>query len=270
VDEQSSAALLCGTIRSRTTEIVAALEAAGPSALEEPSSLPGWTRLTIACHLRYGASASRRMTIDARAGRPTSFYPAGRSLERPGTLVPGEGEEPTDVVRSLALAGDRLHDAWAPLSAAQWQTVIEEPAGNPDLGPVTVARLALLRLTEVEVHGTDLDLGLDDWSEVFVAHALPIRLGWLATRRSNHRRIESTIDGSWLLVPDDGPGTVVSVRGPQVTVEAAHATTVADAVIEGRSRDLLALLLGRPTAQDLKISGDVRLGRAFREAFPGP
>jgi hypothetical protein len=170
----------------------------------------------------------------------------------------------------LAEASDRLHDTWVPLSADQWRTVIEEPAGNPDLGPVTIARLALLRLTEVEVHGTDLDLGLDDWSEVFVAHGLPTRLGGLATRRTNHRPFDSTIEGSWLLVADDGPATVVAVRGQQVTVEVADAATVADAVIAGSRRDLLALLLGRPTRRDLKISGDARLGRAFREAFPGP
>jgi predicted lipid carrier protein YhbT len=125
-------------------------------------------------------------------------------------------------------------------------------------------------LTEVEVHGSDLDLGLEDWSEVFVAHVLPIRLDWLATRRSNHRSFDRTLEGSWLLVAEDGPATVVSVRGPQVTVERRDQTTEADAVIVGSRRDLLALLLGRPTRAELKISGDVRLGRAFGEAFPGP
>ena len=230
----------------------------------------GLDRLTIACHLRYGASASLRMTNDGLAGRPTSFYPAGRSLERPGTLAPDEGEEQADVVRSLVVTSDRLHEAWTSLSPPQWHMSVEEPAGNPDLGPVTIERLALLRLTEVEVHGTDLDLGLDDWSEFFVAHALPIRLGWLATRRSNHRRVDTAVEGSWLLVAADGPSTVVSVRGPQVTVEAADRNTVADAVIEGSQRDLLALLLGRPRRREMKITGDVGLGRAFREAFPGP
>jgi uncharacterized protein (TIGR03083 family) len=261
--------LLCEAIRSRTADVVAALDAVGPSAMDGSSSLPGWTRLTIACHLRYGASASLRMTIDALAGRSTSFYPAGRSVERPGTLAPGEGEEPADVVRSLAVTGDRLHDAWTPLSADRWPTVVEEPADNPDLGPVTIGRLAFLRLTEVEVHGTDLDLGVDDWSEFFVAHGLPIRLGGLATRRSNHRPF-AAIDGSWLLVAADGPATVVSTRGQRVTVEEAEPTTPADAVIAGSRRDLLALLLGRPTLRGLKVSGDARLGRAFQEAFPGP
>jgi hypothetical protein len=107
VQEEPAGALLCEAIRSRTADVAAALAAAGRAALSELSSLPGWARLTIACHLRYGASASRRMTMDALAGRATSFYPAGRSLERPGTLVPDEGEAPVDVVRSLAVAGDR-------------------------------------------------------------------------------------------------------------------------------------------------------------------
>lgn len=52
-------------------------------ALEAPSQLSGWSRLTILCHLRYGTQALRRMTIDALAGRETSYYPLGREHQRP-------------------------------------------------------------------------------------------------------------------------------------------------------------------------------------------
>ncbi len=42
-----------------------------------------------------------------------------------------------------------------------------EPEGKPDMGSVTLSALNLLRLTEVEVHSRDLDLGLSGWDERF-------------------------------------------------------------------------------------------------------
>lgn len=41
-------------------------------------------------------------------------------------------------------------------------------------------------------------------------------------------------------------------------------------MIEGSSRDLLALLLGRATEDRLNISGDIAFGSAFQRAVPGP
>ena len=264
------AARLADAARARTDELVAALAAADPSTLHGPSALPGWERLTIACHLRYGALACRRMTTAALKGRPASFYPDGRSRQRPATLVPDAGETPPDVVGSRGEESARLHDLWRRLSVEQWQTAVVEPAGNPDLGPTRVAHLALLRLTEVEVHGTDLDLGLHDWSAVFVTETLPVRLAWLSTRRTNHRRADPAPQGSWLLHPSDGPCRLVSVHGERVASEPADPATAADAVIEGTSRDLLALLLGRPPRRPLSLHGDEGLASSITRAFPGP
>ena len=263
-------ALLLRRVQERTTEVVEALAAAGADALRSASALPGWSRLTIACHLRYGAQASHRMTADALAGRPTSFYPGGRAAERPATLVPGAGEDPAAVVASLGEQRDVLHGAWASLRPAQWSTPVGEPAGRADLGPVTLGTLVLLRLTEVEVHGVDLGLDLSDWSETFVAHALPFRLGWLAHRRSNHREVDGAPEGSWLLVAGDGPTWRVEVRAGRVSSVPAGPAASADAVLEGTSRDLLALLLGRRPRRALRTTGDRHLAAAFVRAFPGP
>ena len=139
--------------RSRTSEIASALRRAS---LHASSMLPGWSRLTIACHLRYGARASYRMTTDALSGVATSFYPQGRSHQRPATLAPDPGEDPSQVVASLNEESSLLYDAWAKLTPPEWSTEIEEPQGSHDLGRTTVSDLALLRLTELEVHGGDL------------------------------------------------------------------------------------------------------------------
>jgi maleylpyruvate isomerase len=245
-------------LTGRTGALVDALDGAD---LRAPSKLPGWSRLTIACHLRYGAEAFAWMTADAVAGRPTSYYPAGRATQRPGTLEPRADERPIDVVSSLRDASAALDDAWAAVD--DWSTAVTEPADNPDLGTLDLGRLPLARLTEIEVHGTDLGLGLGPWSEVLVRHALPMRLEWLNTRRSNHRQVDVTIRASWLLVATDGPvRQIVAVNGPAVRSFPAADTEEVDAVIEGTGRELLALLLGRAPVGFAP--------EAFARALPGP
>jgi uncharacterized protein (TIGR03083 family) len=254
----------------RTEEIVRATNALRSSALLAGSSLPEWDRLTIICHLRFGAEALTRMTNAAIDGLPAAYYPLGRNEQRPATLRPRPDETPADVVASLAAHSEELRICWARVTAEQWNLDVVEPGDNPDLGPLPLARLPLLRLTEVEVHGTDLDLALDDWGELFVNVALPFRLEWLNTRRTNHQRFDTGLRGSWLLIANDGPTCLVSVDGDAVTSRRADATTAATATIEGTSRDLLALLLGRPTRKPLHFDGDESFARSFSAAFPGP
>jgi hypothetical protein len=210
------------------------------------------------------------MSSECLTGLATSFYPLGRSSQRPGTLHPDPGEHPSDVVTSLEIESIRLHELWAELSSSDWETEIEEPEDNRDLGRTTIADLTLLSLTEVEVHGGDLGLGLEDWSDVFVRSALPFRVAWLATRRSNHRAVDRGVQGSWLLVGDDGARWRVSVDGERVSSGPADHDDGADCEIHGSSRDLLATLLGRPTSRSLSLRGDVTLAQRFRSAFPGP
>jgi hypothetical protein len=210
------------------------------------------------------------MTTEGLQGIATSFYPMGRLSQRPGTLGPDRGEHPVEVVTSLAQESTRLYDSWARLSLSEWSTEVKEPEENRDLGRVTIAGLALLRLTEVEVHGLDLGLGLEDWSDVFVTAALPVRIAWLATRRSNHRAVDRGVQGSWLLVGDDGASWRVAVEGDEVTSGPADRRAGADCEIHGSSRDLLATLLGRETTGPLEMRGDSELGKRFSQAFPGP
>jgi maleylpyruvate isomerase len=257
-------------VTMRTDEIVAALGGLSEQDLRAPSELDGWSRLTIACHLRYGAEALCRMTKEALAGRPTSFYPAGRSDQRPGTLAPWPGETVSDVLQSLATHSEELKRVWASAKSTDWDLTVREPRENSDLGPLALARLPLSRLTEVEVHGSDLGVHLKDWSDYFVETALPFRLDWLNVRRSNHRAVDDGVQGSWLLVATDGPTYLITVSGAAVRSIPSDTNSTASVVIEGSTRDLLAMLLGRPTLRPLKTSGDVALGSSFQRAFPGP
>lgn len=254
----------------RTAELVDALAELDDAALRGPSELPGWSRLTILCHLRYGAVALRQMTTDALLGRAASYYPEGRDQQRPLTLVPEEDERPREVVRSCGERSGDLHAAWSVLDAREWRFPVVEPEDNPDLGTVELGRLPILRLTEVEVHGTDLGIAMRDWSDLFVRTALPMRVEWLNHRRTNHAEFDTGVQGSWLLAATDGPSYQVTAWGDTVDAHPADPDATAQAVIEASSRDLLALLLGRRMRSAPAVSGDEEFARSFNRAFPGP
>ncbi|HEX5947422.1 MAG TPA: hypothetical protein VFY82_14145 [Acidimicrobiales bacterium] len=174
------------------------------------------------------------------------------------TLAPRQGESRADVVESLRHESHALHEEWR--TVEEWAIRIVEPPDNLDLGPVELGRLALARLTEVEVHGTDLAIGLGPWSDVLVRHVLPMRLEWLNTRRSNHRAVDTSVRGSWLLVATDmSVSQVVTVDGPTVVSRPGDS---ADSTITGTGAELLALLLGRAPAGFA--------AEHFSRAVPGP
>jgi hypothetical protein len=97
-----------------------------------------------------------------------------------------------------------------------------------------------------------------------------MRLEWLNIRRANHRAFDTELEGSWLLVADDGPTYRVTVDGTKVESRPASPQSQARAVIETNGRDLLALLLGRSLNSPPVIMGDIALGQSFSLAFPGP
>lgn len=174
-----------------------------------------------------------------------------------------------DVIESLQEECRQLDGLWHVATIEQWRLAVDEPKDNPDLGSITLSTLALLRLTEVEVHGFDLDLDLSPWSETFVAAALPMRLHRLTTRRSNHRVADRSIIGAWALRATDGSTFLVSADD-DVVVEEKTEPVAADATIIGTSRDLLAFVLGRLPLASLKIEGDESHAKAFLAAFPAP
>lgn len=220
------------------------------------------------CHLRYGAEASRSMTEETMAARPTSFYPEGRSQQRPRTLEPRPGENAGDILRSLTEACASLDRTWDELDDDAWTMTVVEPADNVDLGPISLWSLALFRLTEVEVHGSDLDIGLADWSDTFVAAALPTRLKMLETRRSNHGTVDESVSGTWAFNIDGRTSYTIAAVGSDVTV--AHGDAHADTTFAGTGHQILGFLLGRTALDELEVRGNHELAARWRTAFPPP
>jgi hypothetical protein len=211
--------------------------------------------------LRYVASAMRRITTAALVGRSEPMYPGGRANLRPKTIVPAAGESAEALVASLHDETTMLDDLWQSLSIQDWQRRVDEP----DHGTMPLTKLLVLRLTETEVHGSDLGFAaLDSWDELFVEVTLPLRLAWLDRPDTDH-----SVVGSWLL--SDGAGQwLVVAEGGGVRSYHAPADTRADCRLTASRRDLLAFLLGRPTIGTIERSGDIDLANAFKRAFPGP
>jgi len=258
-------------VQRRTDELIGAARALSDDDLERPSGLPGWSRLTILCHLRFGATMTARMTRATIDGQPTAFYPEGRELQRPRTLRPAPGESPRQVIASLAQLSLELADVWVGCSAGVW----DQPTRDSDNGgrlprmPLTVGDLALLRFTEVEVHGSDLGIGLRDWSTEFVEATLPRRVSWLGRRTPPRLHESASLPMTWILAATDGPSYSVRIEpDTQTSAEVVPFTAAAHHRIEGTSRALLAVILGRLEAHDRRA--DDPAIASFRQTFPGP
>ena len=240
----------------RSREIVDALRGLSDDEMRAPSALPDWSRLTILCHIRYGTAAHLAMTPAVVHGQPTSYYPGGRVAQRPGTLEPEPGESPTDVLDSFERACDELYALWETLTPSQWEQRLIEPDDNRDLGSPSMYELAILRLTETDVHGIDFELGLSDWSDELSHAGLPFRIG-----RLRLRTVPAGATGAWRLQTHEGESYGVTVSNGLISLD----TRLGAATISGSRRDLFALLMGRSFVGD--VAGPVE---SFREMFPGP
>ena len=260
---------IADAVKERHNDLVSLAGDCDEEFLAAASKLPGWSRLTILCHLRYGGEASARMTRDILNGAPTAFYPEGPE-QRPATLVPRAGESARDVVASLAESATILDRLWEAVDDSEWESPLIEPHGNTDLGAITLGHVAVLRLTEVEVHGTDLGIAASDWSEVFVRAAFPMRVHWQADRRPHPEIADHSIGGTWVLAPDDGEAYSITASPDGVEVRMGDTVGTEAARLHGTRRSLLAFLLGRTPIETLDVSGNSDLAPRFHQAFPPP
>ncbi len=239
-------------VAKRSEEVHRALAGLSPEQLEEPSALEGWSRLALLCHLRYGAQATRQMTIAGLSGRAAAFYPAGREQQRPGTLRPGREETTRDVIDSFARETDLLQEVWQRVALADWSLPVFELGETASELSMDLTRLALLRLTEVEVHGTDLNAGLGPWSTVFGPAVIALAASLIETWPGGA--------GVWLLRPHQAAEQTVVVNADgSVEGRPVRASDVPDVVVTGPPNSMVAVLFGRAPISSLDFSGDTSL-----------
>ena len=153
-----------------------------------PSRLPGWSRGHVATHVARQADALIRLCRWARTGDRELMYAS--SQVRDIEIEAGAGRSGLDLQIDLDTTSGRLVDAFDEMDAAgAWDAQVEMRGGLQ----VVSRLLPLARLTEVELHHVDLDVGygMDDVDETTAAWLLE----WSAFRlrqRDEFPRVELT------------------------------------------------------------------------------
>ena len=249
-------------ISARTDELCDRLGALELDDLDGPSLLPDWTRLTIACHLRYGAQALRQITAATLAEVPSSYYPGGRDLQRPFTLSPALGEPRQHVLDSLRHESGELRALWVALEDGDWdRPMIPHPDDDDSLGAMPLRDLALLRLVEVMVHGSDIGLGLAPWPLTFGQWVLPLRIE--RARVVHNAGFDAVVEFD----ASDAGVRRATFRNGAVT-EAPDAPP--ELVVRAVANDLVALLMGRQPMGPVTMDGDADVMVRFRDGIAGP
>ena len=184
-----------------------ATDALPPTAVAEPSALPGWTRGHLLTHLARNADALVNLLTWARTGIPTPMYTSPD--QRATDIEAGAGrplaEQQADVRESAA----RFAEAAGALTDDAWSATVTSGQGRE----IPASEVPWLRAREVWIHLVDLRVGVG-------MNALPPDLawalvrdvaGWMSARVAPDTGAELTADGHGTVVlgtPSPSGGTV--------------------------------------------------------------
>lgn len=144
-----------------------------------PSRLPGWTRGHVLTHLARNADSMFRVLDGLASGEAdVPRYPDGPA-GRDRDIEQGADRPMDELVADVRSSAGRLHARWAEFD--HWDGRSTEAPGHT----IPVSDLPSLRWREVEVHATDLDVGLEptEWPSLFVRLELrAMEMRWRARR----------------------------------------------------------------------------------------
>jgi maleylpyruvate isomerase len=203
-----------------------------------PSLLPGWTRGHVLTHLARNAEGGARLLNGARSGVPGYQYRSAE--ERAAAIEAGAGRPAAVLVTDLRASAAAFLQAAALMPADAWDHQVTWTSGH--CGPA--AEVPPARLTEVQIHHVDLNLGFGpaDWPAAWAGEMLgelTRQVAEEAPRLSGRLRAADTgrsfrlgggaggsgeITGTeaellaWLLGRSDGAGLARNVAGPLPSV----------------------------------------------------
>ncbi len=223
-----------GWVEQGTREFDRAVSALDDRDLTGPSILPGWSRAHVVAHVARNADALNNLLLWARTGVETPMYVNDEQRDseiRTTVLLSSD-----DLRSDLELAERRFADAIASHPAAAWLAEVRTRTGRT----IPAAEVLWMRVREVWVHAVDLRSGasFDDFPPALVRAFLD-ELARTFTSRPDFSSMElvaSDLEASWSVGPEDSDRCVV----------------------DGRSADILAWLLGRSAGQALTASTGAR------------
>lgn len=140
-------------VRQATNELIEAVAVLDPSAVAEPSRLPGWTRGHVLTHLARNADALVNLLTWARTGEESPAYPSQEAREK--DIEDGAGRPLAEQLDDLRLAADRFAMAVEDMPPQAWAAQVRTRLE----GVLPAAEVPALRLTEVYLHHVDLGIG---------------------------------------------------------------------------------------------------------------
>lgn len=192
--------------------------------LRERSSLPEWTRGHVLTHVARNADALINLFVAGRTGEDRPLYASPE--RRTADIEEGAGRPREVIVDDLDASHRRFVEAASDVT--DWTPRVLQRRG----ARVPVWVVPLLRLGELEIHHTDLDVGygFDRWSSEWTSAYLPFATADLSDRAGAPLGLRATDDDA--------------------TVEAAAEARV----VEGPVASLLAWVTGRHDGHDLRAA----------------
>jgi maleylpyruvate isomerase len=223
-------AVLRGWVDESTGRLLASTAAVTDMQAREPSLLPGWTRGHLLTHLARNADGLRNLLTWARTGMMTPQYPS--AVARDEAIETGAGRSAAELHADVAESAAALAAEAASLPEAAWQASVHGIHGKAHPAWFTLMR----RLSEVEIHHVDLDIGyrVADWPDSFVAERLPGVTASFAGR-------------------DDAPACLVEVTGTGQVFRIGPAGAGGTVRVSGPPRTVMAWLIGRGDATGLDV-----------------
>jgi maleylpyruvate isomerase len=213
-----------------TTRYLAALTDLSDEDCRGPSLLPGWTRGHVITHLSRNADGLCNLLHWAQTGVETTMYESDE--KRDADIEAGAGRSAAELRADASASCGRWLQAANEVHSSHLEDLVSRTPGSP---PFPAYRVGRLRLTEVEVHHADLDIGYTahDWPAAFARHLLDRRTREL-----------TEADASLTLRPTDLGETIeIGDGGPEVS---------------GTAADLAWWLIGRGSGEGVSSgSGDL-------------
>jgi maleylpyruvate isomerase len=193
-----------------------------------PSGLPDWSRGHVLTHLARNADGLGNLFESARTGETRYVYPSRE--RRNADIEVGAGRSVEEQTADLVQAHDELRAGAERVT--DWNATVARTPG--DAG-IPVWWVPLLRLGELEIHHTDLDVGytFDRWPSEMVRAFLPYACAELADRAGEPLGLRAT---------DSDARVEASASGARI--------------VDGPARSLLAWVTGRHDGADLRVAPD--------------